>query len=451
MSDLLFEPRLIDTGQVAFSYEVSQLPQDFVRDAVPRSMAWNDTLNFIGDYIVYPYGKNNDLPDIIREVVQNNYIAPGILKKKTQLIWGLGPQLYREKIEDRILIRDWIEDEAVSEWLHSWQYEDYLVKALTDYQHIEGVFSRYEMAKSTRLGEAYISKIVHIYPDRIRLASMKDSDSNDATHAITTDWSFNSVTALTNYKVYSLFDFSKPSNQRNSVIYSNMYSFCTDYYTVPDLYGSLEWIKRSTAVPLIFKALSKNSINLKYHIISPQAFWDKKADIIKENCTKSGQVYTDSLLLAYQKQFLEKISTVLSGDENTGKYLHTTKTFTVDGTNLIEHGWEIKVIDQNIKDYVTSQIAISERSDHALSAGLNLHSALGNVSESGKSDSGSEQIYALKTFLQTGIDIPEMIVMKAINYALKINFPNKKLKLGFYHQTPEKEQNISPKNRLINQ
>jgi hypothetical protein len=82
---------------------------------------------------------------------------------------------------------------------------------------------------------------------------------------------------------------------------------------------------------------------------------------------------------------------------------------------------------------------------------LNLHSALGNISESGKSDSGSEQIYALKTFLQTGIDIPEMIIMKAINYALKVNFPTKKLKLGFYHVVPEKEQNIDPKNRLINQ
>jgi hypothetical protein len=36
---------------------------------------------------------------------------------------------------------------------------------------------------------------------------------------------------------------------------------------------------------------------------------------------------------------------------------------------------------------------------------LNLHSALGNVSGKWKSDSGSEQIHALKTFLQTGDDI----------------------------------------------
>jgi len=112
--------------------------------------------------------------------------------------------------------------------------------------------------------------------------------------------------------------------------------------------------------------------------------------------------------------------------------------------------WEIKVIDQNIKDFVTAQIAISDHANHALASGLNIHSALSNVSETGKSDSGSEQIYALKTFLQTGIDIPEFIIMKAVNYALKVNFPKKGLKLGFEHDTAEKEQDIAPKDRQIN-
>jgi hypothetical protein len=46
------------------------------------------------------------------------------------------------------------------------------------------------------------------------------------------------------------------------------------------------------------------------------------------------------------------------------------------------NNWDIKVIDQNIKDFVQAQISISERADHALAAGLNLHSALGNISES---------------------------------------------------------------------
>jgi hypothetical protein len=442
---------IIDTPDVAFTYQVSETPRDFYKFKTENNnLDWNDQHNFIGDYLVYPYGSNNDLPDIIKQTVQTNYIAPGILKKKTQLIWGLGPQLYSEKIDKGVLSREWVQDDEITAWLESWSYQDYLIKACTDYQHIEGVFSRYELTKGSRIGKPFIFKINHVFPDRARLATIKTSLSREATHVIATDRSFNNVQSLSEYKVYPLFDFLNPFANPNAVLYSNMYSFCTDYYTVPDLYGSLEWLNRSTSVPLIFKALSKNSINLKYHIVSPQAFWDKKEKDIKENCTKTGTPYSNKMLLDYQFQFLEKISVVLSGEENTGKYLHTTSSFTVEGTNLIEHGWEIKVIEQNIKDFVTAQIAISERADHALAAGLNLHSALGNISESGKSDSGSEQIYALKTFLQTGIDIPEMIIMKAVNYALKANFATKKLKLGFYHIQPEKEQDISPKNRIKN-
>lgn len=442
---------IVETPNVAFTYQVSDTPRDFYQSKQSNSaLDWNSSHNYIGDYIVYPFGSNDDLPDVIKQVVQTNYIAPGILKKKTQLIWGMGPQTYQEKIVDGVLTRVWVEDIEVSDWLHSWNHEDYLIKCITDFQHIEGSFSRLELNKGSRIGSPFISKISHVYPDRIRVASLKNSANRDATHALISQWPFNSINAQTEYKVYPLFDFLNPYAESNSVLYSNMYSFCTDYYTVPDLYGSLEWLNRSTAVPLIFKALSKNSINLKYHIVSPQAFWDKKEEQMKANCTQRGVVYENKMLLDYQKLFLEKISVVLSGDENTGKYLHTTKGFTVEGTNLVEHGWEIKVIDQNIKDFVAAQISISERADHALSAGLNLHSALGNVSESGKSDSGSEQIYALKTFLQTGIDIPEMIIMKAINYALKANYPSKKYKLGFYHQSAEKEQDIAPEKRILN-
>lgn len=443
---------IVQTPSVAFSYQVSESPRDFTEQrGRVNNLDWSERYDLVGEYRVYPYGCNNDLPDIIKQTVQENYMAPGIIKKKTQLLWGSGPVLYQEDFDtEGRPTRIYKKDKEVTDWLKSWDYHDYIMKAITDFHHIEGVFTRFELNRGTRIGSPKIAKLVHEYADRSRLASKKESTSKEATHVVTSGCSFNAVNPLSDYKVYKLFDYNNPFAESNSVLYSNMYSFCADYYTVPDLYGSLEWLRRSTSVPLIFKALSKNSINLKYHIVSPQAFWDKKREEIQNNCTQRSVIYNDTMLLTYQKEFLEKISVVLSGDQNTGKYLHTTKSFTVEGTNLIEHGWEIHVIDQKIKDYVDSQIAISNRSDRALSTGVGLHSALGNVSEGGSSDSGSEQIYALKNYLQTGVSIPEMITLKAINYAIQANWPEKELKLGYYHIQPEKEQDISPKNRLKN-
>lgn len=442
---------IVQSDKMAYTYQVAAVtPREFHQQQAKNTLDWSTKQDYIGDYIVHAYGSNNDLPKQIREVVQNNYIAPGILKKKTQLLWGSGPKLYREVIKDGKLTKEWQDNAKIQAWLDSWDYESYIVQACVDFQHMEGVFTRFELSRGSRLGNNFINKLVPISPDKARLATHRDSTSAKATHVVVTDWNLSNISAVLDHKAYELFDFTNPFKSKNSVHYSNMHSFCTDYYTVPDLYGSLEWLNRSTAIPLILKALSKNSINLKYHIVSPQAYWDKKEEEIKANCTQRGIVYNKLMLTDFQEQLLRKVSEVLSGEENTGKYWHTTKTLQVDGTNLLEHGWEIKVIDQNIKSFVDAQLAISERADRAVSAGVGLHGALGNVNDGGKADSGAEQIYALKNFMATGVDIPEMIVLKSINYAIKANFPGAGLKLGFYHIQPEKEQDISPSKRMIN-
>lgn len=440
---------VIQAENMAFTYQVANIPRVLEDGGRVNDLDFNGKQSYIGDYVVYPYGASNDLPDLIKSVVQNNSLAPGILTKKTQLLWGSGPLLYKEVIENRQVIKDWQDNATVRAWLNSWDFENYLLQMCVDYQHMQGVYSKFELTKGSRIGRNFIHSLEGIEPSKARLGRMRTATSPKPTHVITNDWSFATPLSL-DCKVYGKFDFTKPFALKNSILYSNLYSFCTDFYTIPDLYGSLEWLRRSTATPLILKAYAKNSINLKYHIVSPQAYWDSKEDEIKERCVKAGATYEKKMLYAYEQELLKKISDVLCGEENSGKYWHTKKNLEVDGHNILEHGWEIKVIDQKVKDFIDAYISISDRADRAVSAGIGLHGALGNVSENGKSDSGSEQIYALKNYMATGIDIPEMIVMKAMNYALRANFPELNLKMGFYHIQPEKEQDVNPENRLKN-
>ena len=441
---------IVQTPEVAFTYQTAENPRDFEKDrGTSLSLDWSNTENYYGDYVVHPYGANNDLPTYIREIVQNNYIAPGLLNRKVELLWGSGPKLYKEEYDNGRPVRVWTDDKIVQKWLDSWEYENYLLQSATDYQYLQGTFTRYELNKGYKIGKPIISQLHNVVSDKARLATLRVSKEKKPTHVIVTDWRFNSVTSL-DAKIYPIFDFKTPFNNPNSIYYSNKYTFCTDYYTVPEIYGSLEWLNRSTAVPLIFKALSKNSINLKYHIISPQIYWDNKERQMKDNCAIKEIEYKNSMLDEFKTEFLKKIAAVLSGEGNVGKYLHTSKELTVNGTNLLEHGWEIKVLDQNIKDFVDAQIKISQRADRAVASGISLHSALGNMSETGKVDSGSEQIYALISYLNTGIDIQEMIITKSLNYAIRANFPDSNLKIGFYHNVPEKQQETTPGNRSIN-
>ena len=439
---------IVDTGDVAFTFESAENPRDFKKDRVAETnQDWTESSYSLANYTVYPFGFSNDLPKEIKDIVSSNALAPGILTKKTQLIWGKGPKLYKEEFVNGEMTRTWVTDKEVQTWLDSWQAEDYILKCVVDFNHIEGVFNKFHLAKGARIGKNAIGKIEHLSSRGARLGRKSTSTVKTPSHCIVTDWGFNTADSLTGWKAYPLFDYTSPFAHSNAVLYSNMYSFCSDYYTVPDIYGALEWIKRSSAIPLILKALSKNSINLKYHIVSPNIFWEKKKTELENIAQKNNTKYKDSDLINYKRDFLLKVGKVLSGDGNTGKFWHSVKYAEIDGHKLIEHGWEIKEIKQNIKDFVMAQTKISDQANKMVSASLNVHPALGGAGETGRVNSGGEQIYALKNFLQTGIDIPEMIIMKAINYALKLNFPDKDLKMGFYHISPKKEEEVNPNER----
>lgn len=443
---------VIEDGTNAFTFEVTDNPRSFDSYRVNKdTLDWTDNRYHFGNWRVLPYGNDNQLPLTIRNIVQENYIAPGLVKKKTQWLWGKGPKLYIEKVVEGKLIREWVEDKEISDWFASFDGEEYLTKSCVDYNHMEGVFTKFYTGKGGRVGKPTIARLEHSMPDKSRLASDIRIDNGKPTHVVVTDWNFEMINAILNPKVYPLFDFKNPFKYKNSILYSNMYSFCSDYYTVPDIYGSFEWLRRSTAIPLILKALSKNSLNIKYHVISPQKFWDDKKTALEELAAKKGESYKHKNFIAWKDDFLKTIAKVLSGETNTGKFWHSTKELEVQGTNLLEHGWEIKVIEQNVKDFIDAQIQISKRADHAVSSGIGIGNVLGNVSEGGRSSGGSERIYAMKEYLQTGIDIAEMIVCKAVNFAIMANWPEKNIRMGFYHSTPEREEDITPSNRIKNQ
>lgn len=437
----------------AFTFEVSEEnPRDFENTRNSSdSLNW-DKQYHLGKYRVHPYGDYNDLPNVIKEVVQNNYLAPGTLTKKAQLLWGKGPKLYEEKFENGKLVRRWKDDKEIQRWLDSFDAEKYLAACIVDYNHLQGTFTKFRRNRGGRVGVNKISRLEHLSPEKSRLASPINNVKPEATHLITTDWNFNHLDSIMSFKSYPLFDPKQPFKNTSSAYYSNIYSFCTDYYTVPDIYGSLEWLRRSTATPLIFKHLSRNSLNIKYHIESPSEFWAQKRDLLIKKYQNEEKTWKEKYFREYKTNFLRQVSKVLSGLENTGKFWHTEKVIRVEGGNIIEQGWTIKPIEQNIKDFVESHIKISDRADRALSAGIGLHGALGNINESARSNSGSEQLYALKNYLQTGIDMPEMIVTKPINFAIKANWPNKNLKLGFYHDTDmaKAEEETTPSQRQKN-
>ena len=169
---------------------------------------------------------------------------------------------------------------------------------------------------------------------------------------------------------------------------------------------------------------------------------------LEEDCVTQNVPFSEKAFEKLKDDTFKAVSLALSGGDKVGKFITTDSLFDEMGNAYV--GWKITPMDQKVKDFIDAQISISNQSLFMITSGLGMHPALSNLSKDGNLPSGSEQLYAFKLYLATGIDIPEGIVMKDINLAIKANFPGTDLRLGFYHDIVMTEEKTNPKDRLKN-
>jgi len=437
---------VVSTPSTCFSYQVEEIDYDTPRNGLPTYQGWSQYYSFADGLELLPYGIFNDIPNLLRDTIYRNPNIPGVMEKKQQLMWGQGPYLYKTVLNGGKPQREGVYDAEVNSWLDDFDYKTYLEKTITDFNFMQGSFSKVINAKSSRIGKPFIHSVEHINPLWARLG--RKGNSPEATHSIVSDaWSGFQPNG---YRDYPLFDSKKVTENPISVNYSKLYSFATDHYAIPTILGALEWINRSTAVPLILKALSKRSMSAVFHVTSPAKFWDDKRKELQDECLAKNEIYEEKMLDDYEMLLFKSIIKALSGDEQAGKIWHTKNIWAPDGTNLIELGWKITPVDQNIKDFVETQIKIADKADSAVSTAVGIHKSLGGITDAGKADSGSEQLYAYTMFKLIGVRLPEMVVTRTINQAIKINFPKKDLQLGFFHEEAQRQEDQSSKDRIKN-
>jgi hypothetical protein len=432
----------IDTGVGLFLAE-DRTPfsdvQPFISDA-------NINPVLIGDHQVLPYGVNNSLPEDLRTILDENHITPELLNKQTQLLWGQGPDTYTLSKENGKRVKTWVDDPEVNSWLKSWDYENYLLKAVIEFRHLNGHFTKYIRNRGARVGaKAFIAALEHVSSKNARLV-WPGNPLLPVEHIIVGDMIQYWQTGL---KEYPVFKTSEPFAAPFAMNYSNLYSFALDNsYSRPSTYGIFNWIKLASSLPKLLMNFNANSASIRYHIQSPALYWEQKRNQLKKNCELKNIPYTDELFEDMKDEIYRNFSEGLIGIEKAGKMITSETIYDDMGQEYV--GWEVDVIDQKVKDYISAQVEIAKRADFEMTAGVGLHPALSNMSADGNLPSGSEQLYAFKLYLKTAVDIPESIVCKPINMALKANFPNKNIKIGFYHDTVEVEESVSPSNRIKN-
>ncbi|MDR2824016.1 MAG: hypothetical protein LBB41_02310 [Prevotellaceae bacterium] len=410
---------------------------------IGKSHQWYEQSMSVGQYKIVPMGYNNLMPVELQQMLDEFYSGEGLLGKIQGLQWGEGPRLYREEYtQEGEIYRQWVYDREIWEFLKSIDFEEKLLRWHVELTHGLGYFYKVFRNRGARIGQPQIANIEPVSVAHARLEFPKvGSDYPD--NIIVGDFPNNNYTKLTRYPIWNKSD---PFRYSVAMGYQNIYSFAKQFYSTPRFYGAYSWIRLASRIAPLLSSYNKNAAAISYHIESPQSFWDRVEEQLKDKATAEGLTYSFDMLEDAKDKIFEEYTKGITGETKVGGFVHTQSIY----SNLAQNfeGWKIIPLDKKIKDFIDAQIAIANKADSAAASGFGLHASLGNMIIDGKMASGSEMLYAMKTYIAAETKIPEMILFNPHNAILDINFPSKGLKLGFYRQIVMKESEVTPSDRI---
>ena len=429
----------------------------------------------VGPYHVWPNGPDNDDPTVCKELIRGNRLLPSVLEKQISILYGRGPQLYREEFSDSGDVeRRYIRDEEIQAWLDSWQqngiqddYMTYLNECIRTFYYSEGVFSKFRMTRGIRAGlrgSLPVAGLEHISVTRCRFCTRKDiSQRRDITlkdfdQVMVANWADNS--AGQEYAVYPLLNRADPTSKNAAVSYSRNPNFGDDVYATNVFFAGIkEWIQGCNATPAFINSFLENSMSARHHVIIPNAWMVAKQRYIKQLCEENaerkaqglpmksiklgkgsawtievGETYSDEILEKYVQMELKKLTNFLSGrGKNQGK-VYSSRAFMNDSGQAEK--WEITEIEQKYKEYIEALITYDKRSDMVLLAAK-----------------GIDTLYNYLIYLNQQ-SIAEQVVCADLNYAIKLNFPEKYasgIRIGFYRPVVRRQEDTPPSQRMSSQ
>ena len=393
---------------------------------------------------IIPYGEDNDLPGKVGDLLENFYAGEGIMGKKAGLQWGEGPRLYRDAVDpdSNLFYRAWTVDPRIEAELKQTDYLTQLHRCLIDLVHLEGFWVKFTRRRGSRIGMAEgMASVSHVPAGKVRFVYA--GKNKLPTHAMVADFPTASPDTC---HVYPLFDPRDPLKYPVSLAYYNIYSYNRDFYSIPRYVGAFPWLKLAATLAPLLAAYNSNAAAISKHIKSPQSYWDKAEERIKDACRQKKVKYQDSMLEEFKDEAMEAFASRMSGKENAGKFLHTSDVWNADAQKF--EGWEVVAIDNKIKDYIEAQVAICKKSEAAATSGFGLDPSLSNLILDTKLGSGSEKLYALKVYNATETSVPDMILCKPFQTFIDVNHPGTDIKIGLYRTVVEAEKNVNPSDRM---
>lgn len=463
----------IGEGQQLFNTAGMLIPQE------NRSYLHEHQWLSVNGYQVCMRGVNNNLCDEVTTEIKQNRLLPRLYSKEIKMLYGNGPCAYMQTVEGGKMKREYTALPAWDEWLNSWQErgmettaQEFAKTNIKNFYYFGDFFCKFRFARGKRLGMMPVAGIEPLENKHCRLATTRQDIAyeqisySDFRHIAVGRWSY----GLGNYKIYPKFALSEVDNYLYAAVSHHREKSVDEFYGVNETHqGARPYILGSNSTATYINSFLRNSLAAKIHIVIPNAWVvskrsqltklceenklrkSKDKDLVKYNGIEIGTEFRESLLVEYMRLELRKIGDYLSGAENQGKAYSSISFMDASGH---EQQWKIETIDLKYKEYIDSLIAYDKRTEEALLSSVGLDASISAVSKDGViSKSGSDSYYNYLIYIMS-LTPEDEICAEPFNIALRLNFPElykQGYRIGFYREVPQRQEDISPKDRLNNQ
>lgn len=213
------------------------------------------------------------------------------------MLYGKGPRIYKDRLENNKVIREWVEIPKVKNWLDDWQkngmemsYTDFGLALIKRYYFFRDFFVKWRMSHGKSIGKIPVAGLELVENKYCRLATLKQDVAedivlyNDMRFVVVGNWNYGAA----KFKVYPLFRISEIDNYKYAAVSHHRES------TVGNLYGENEThegvkthIKTSNELPEFIDSFLNNSLAAKIHVIIPYAWVEAKRKQIKALCDEN--------------------------------------------------------------------------------------------------------------------------------------------------------------------
>ncbi|SFO62136.1 hypothetical protein [Prevotella sp. tf2-5] len=469
----------------SFSFQIGEGAQLF--DRAPSPMLPSDRLTAyhehqwlgINGYQVCMRGMNNNLIDEVTAEIKHNRLLPRLYSKEIKMLYGHGHAFYRQVLDGGKIRREYVELPQVREWLDSWEdlglvsAEEFSKTNIKNFYYFGDFFCKWRFSRGKRVGMGLpVAGLENLENKHCLLATTRQDVAyelisyQDFHHVAVGRWFFGTG----GYKIYPKFNMSEVDGYMYAAVSHHREKSVDEFYGVNETHqGARPYIQGSNKTAHYINSFLKNSLAAKVHIIVPNAWISSKReqitrlcqenqkrkaankDLIKYNGLEIGTEYSESVLIQYLRMELRKVGEYLSGEGNQGKAYSTISFMDAQGH---EQQWKIEPVDLKYKEYIDALISYDKRTEQALLSSVGLDAAISAVDKEGViSKSGSDSYYNYLIYIMS-LTPEEEICTQPLNMAMRVNFPDlyrKGYRIGFYREVPQRQEDVSPKERLNNQ